>query len=182
MLGANRSKYYQLRFGHPRVWGSLCSDDWWQCSIVCFVLLGWRLALHFDQDLDNCGNLMHELLIDHKKLAWAAIAIAITAAWLLGPDMRIMGTTVVCVAVSWAVLSRLEGKRFVLACVLMSCGVALVFGDAMRSLRSLGWISYTILLMLLVCALSVRVRRMLLATDSMRTALAGYWIRQRSGK
>lgn len=107
------------------------------------------------------------------------MAITVAVAWLLGPDIRIIGTTAVCLAVSWVVLSRLQGKWFIPACWLMFLGVAFVFGDKMRSLRSLGWILYTILLMLIGCTLSVRLRRMLLATDSMLTAIAGCWSSRR---
>ena len=107
------------------------------------------------------------------------MAIAIAVAWMLRPEMRVIGTTAVCVAASWAVLSRIQEKWFIPALMLMFLGFNFVFGDEMRSLRSLGWILYTILLMLIACTLSVRLRRMLLATDSMRTALAGYWISQR---
>ena len=112
-------------------------------------------------------------------LAWVAMAIVIAVAWLLEPNVRIIGMTAGYVAVSWAVLSRLHGKWFILACALMGCGLALVFGDELQRLRSLGWMAYTILLLLLGCILSVRFRRILLATDSMRTALFGYWISRR---
>ena len=111
--------------------------------------------------------------------AWVATATMIAAAWLLEPDVRIIGATAGYVAVSWAILSRLHGKWFMLACALMGCGLGLAFDDELRNLRGLGWMVYTILLLLLGCALSVRLRRVLLATDSMRTALVGHWIGRR---
>lgn len=107
------------------------------------------------------------------------MAVMIAAAWLLEPDLLIIGTTAAYVAVSWAVLSRLHGVRFMLACALMGCGMGLVFSDELQGLRRLGWMAYTILLLLLGCVLSVRFRKVLLATDSMRTALVGHWTSRR---
>ena len=106
------------------------------------------------------------------------MAIVITSAWLLEPDVRLIGTTAGYVAVSWAILSRLHGKWFMVACALMGCGLAFAFDEELRDVRGLGWMVYTILLLLLACTLSVRLRRALLATDSMRNALVGHWISQ----
>lgn len=109
----------------------------------------------------------------NRKLAWAAMATAIVVACLLGPDLSIIGTTAIFVAVSTAILSRMQGIWFLLGCWLMFFGLTFLFGDEMPSLRRIGWISYPILMLLLACTLSVRLRRMLLATDSMRAALFG---------
>lgn len=111
--------------------------------------------------------------------AWAAMAIVIASAWLLEPDVRLIGTTAGYVAVSCAILSRLHGKWFMAACALMGCGLAFAFDNELRDLRGIGWMVYTILLLLLGCTLSIRLRRVLLATDSMRTALVGHWISRR---
>ena len=110
----------------------------------------------------------------NRTFAWGATVILVAAAWLMGPNMAVVGTTAIYIAVAWAVLSRLRGgKWFIPICMLLACLSPIVYGDHLRSLHDLGWLFFTSLFMLLCCTLSTRLRHMLLAKDPMRTASAG---------
>ena len=72
-------------------------------------------------------------------LAWAAMMLTVAEAWLTGPDMAVIGTTAIYVAVVWTVLSRLRGgKWFIPTCMLMDCLSPIVYGDELSSLHDLG--------------------------------------------